>query len=201
MRSCSTTRRAFTVTAEAPVARSPLEGIAPLPGLREVPFLTQLDVRFDPGDEAAMTAATEALGQPVPTTPDMIASTDELDVLWLGPDEWLVLAAPGRGPELEERLRGKLSDGAGSVVDVSANRTSIELSGPHARDILEHGCSIDLDPRAFGPGRCAQTDLARSNVILVRRSAHPVYLILVRPSFARYLWTWLADAASEWPAG
>jgi sarcosine oxidase subunit gamma len=189
------------VTADVPAARSPLDGVAPIPGVREVPFLTQLDVRFDPTDEVAGRAVTGVLGRPVPVTPGTVASTDELDVLWLGPDEWLVVAAPGRGAELEARLREALSEGAGSVVDLSANRTAIELRGPHARDILEHGCSIDLHPRAFGPGRCAQTDLARANVILVRRSEEPVYLVLVRPSFARYLWAWLADAASEWAAG
>jgi sarcosine oxidase subunit gamma len=80
------------------------------------------------------------------------------------------------------------------VVDVSANRTTMALTGPAARDVLEGGCSIDLHPRAFGTGSCAQTLLARAGVILLATSAEPEYWILVRPSFAAYVATWLLDA-------
>jgi sarcosine oxidase subunit gamma len=80
---------------------------------------------------------------------------------------------------------------------VSANRTTIELSGPHARDILEKGMPIDLHPRSFGPGHCAQTLLARAQVIVRQVDAKPTYHVLVRGSFAPYLADWLVDAAKE----
>ena len=82
-------------------------------------------------------------------------------------------------------------------MDVSANRTTFELSAPWARDLLEKGMSIDLHPRVFGPGRCAQTLLARAQVILQQVDDKPTYHVLVRGSFAPYLAAWLADAASE----
>ena len=84
-----------------------------------------------------------------------------------------------------------------SIVDVSAARTILELSGPHARTILEHGCSIDLHPRAFTIGKCAQTNLAKAQVIL-HHTAHNVYEIYVRASFADYLARWLLDAMVEY---
>ena len=87
-----------------------------------------------------------------------------------------------------------LGDAVGSVVDVSANRTTIEVRGSAARELLAAGCSVDLHLRAFGPGRCAQTALARAAVILHQTSDEPCYLILVRPSFATYLARWLQDA-------
>jgi sarcosine oxidase subunit gamma len=33
------------------------------------------------------------------------------------------------------------------VVDLSANRTTFELTGPQGRAVLEKGCSLDLHPR------------------------------------------------------
>jgi sarcosine oxidase subunit gamma len=55
---------------------------------------------------------------------------------------------------------------------------------------------IDLHPRAFGPGRCAQTLLARANVIVHQVGDEPRYRLYARPSFVAYLAAWLNDA---WP--
>ena len=48
-------------------------------------------------------------------------------------------------------------------------------------------------PSVFPPGTCAQTLLARAQVILYRPDEH-VFRLLVRPSFADYLCAWLTDA-------
>jgi hypothetical protein len=53
------------------------------------------------------------------------------------------------------------------VCDVSAQRTTLSITGPQAADVLAHGCAIDLDPRAAPAGTCVQTNLARVGVILV----------------------------------
>ena len=151
--------------------------------LREIALERQVDLRVDPVDPAANRIG-ELLGTPLPVVPN----TGSEAVLWLGPDQWLVFGAS------EQELRAALGDTPGSVVDVSANRVVFELSGPGARDVLEQGCAIDLHPRAFGPGRCAQTTLARANVVLHQVDDVPTYRLLVRPSFAGYLRLWLRDA-------
>ncbi len=79
-------------------------------------------------------------------------------------------------------------------MDLSANRTTLELSGPGARTVLEKGCALDLHPRAFAPGRCAQTLLSKVAVVLDQLDAQPCYRLLVRGSFAQYLADWLLDA-------
>ena len=164
--------------------------------LAERAFLAQLDVRLTP-DPTAAAAVAAVIGCRPPLTPGTTASGPGAAALWLGPDEWLVVGAPETEGELSERLGGALSGGLGTVVDVSANRTVVEVSGPRARDVLEKGCSIDLHPRAFGPGRCAQTMLARAQVILERTGGEPTYRLFVRPSFSGYLAAWLMDAAME----
>jgi sarcosine oxidase subunit gamma len=162
--------------------------------LREVPYVTYLNVQLDPAGPAAGPVA-EVLGTPVPTTPNTVATAAGIRVLWLAPQEWLVAAADGAGAELAARLREALTgDDAGSVVDVSANRTTLELSGASARDVLEKGCSLDLHPRVFGPGQCAQTMVSKVNVVLDQLDEEPTYRLLVRGSFAQYLADWLLDA-------
>jgi len=159
----------------ADLRRSPLAG---RDDVRERPFLTMINVR---------TTADTLLGVALPA-PNRVATVGERAILWLGPDEYLVVAPDG------DDVAGLAGE---SVVDVSANRTTIELSGPHARDVLEKGMSIDLHPRAFGPGQCAQTLLARAQVIVRQVDDAPTYHVLVRGSFAPYLADWLADASKE----
>ena len=164
------------------IRRSPLDGVHLIDGLREVPFLAQLDVRTD----APMTS--------LPTEPNTVAGDATRAALWLGPDEWLIVGPPGN----EAQLEAEFAAAGATVVDVSANRTTLELSGPRARELLEFGCPIDLHPSVFGPGRCAQTLLARANVLIwfVSDEPEPIYRLLVRPSFAAYVAAWLADAAA-----
>lgn len=187
------------MTAGGLTARSPLEGAGLPAEVAESPFVSHLDIRADQTDGALLARLAAALGVGLPIEPNTFTETVDgsRTVLWLGPDEWLVLAPPGSAPDVESALRAALAGGEGAVVDVSANRTTLSIAGPRARAILERGCSIDLHPRVFGPGRCAQTDLARANVILFQVSAEPEYRILVRPSFAAYLAAWLADAFSD----
>jgi sarcosine oxidase subunit gamma len=78
----------------------------------------------------------------------------------------------------------------------------LELSGPFARDVLAHGCAIDLHPRVFGPGSCVQTNLAKAQVMLHQTATGPgraaTYRVFVRASYADYLARWLLDAAVEY---
>jgi sarcosine oxidase subunit gamma len=182
-------------TLDATRRRSPLDGFVFPRGLREVPFLAQVDLRADPADQAVTARLGAVVGGALPTTPNTVAGdVAGAHALWLGPDQWLVVGPPTTEGDLERRLRGALDGAHGSVVDVSANRTTLELRGPNAWTILEGGCSIDLHPRAFGRRRCAQTLLARANVIIEQLTDEPLYRIFVRPSFAIYLATWLTDA-------
>lgn len=165
--------------------------------LTEMPFLTQLTLRLG-ADTPAAEAAEQVLGVSLPTAPNTTSASDTVEVLWMGPDEWLLLASDGAGEGLREELEGVFDGHHATVVDVSAQRTVIELAGADARDVLLKGCSLDLHPRAFAPGRCAQSTLARAQVTLLVRSDEPAYWVFVRASFAEYLAEWLLDAAAEY---
>ena len=183
--------------------RSPLEhyaerlaeASAPRIRVAEVPFLTHLTVRTDP-KSAAFDRAGEVLGFGLPIAPNTVTGDQRGWALWLGPDEWLVAAAdrPGLEPALTAALK------FGAVVDVSAQRTTVELAGPAARELLTKGCSVDLHPCAFGVGQCAQTTFAKAPVILLPRSAD-AYWVFVRASFAEYFAEFVLDAMTEYQSG
>jgi len=178
--------------------------------LIELPFLSMVSLRVDPAAEVG-TRIERALGLALPSAGEVagaghgrIARPDEgRFVLWLGPDEWLVVGPASDTADLVALLSDAVGDGPGSVVDVSANRDTLVLSGPSARDLLEKGCTLDLHPRSFTVGHCAQTTLARAAVLIWPTDAEdspsgPVYRLLFRGSFAEYVADWLTDAAAEY---
>ena len=135
--------------------------------------------------ELELDAQVSIRGEPqpgFPLEPNTTATVEGKTVLWLGPNEWLVL-----GGHEQDYPR------AAAAVDVSANRVVLELSGADAVEVLAQGCSLDLHPSVFAPGSCAQTLLARAQVILVCPEERR-FLVLVRPSFTPYLRAWLEDA-------
>jgi sarcosine oxidase, subunit gamma len=168
-----------------------LAGVATATGgsvtVSEVPFLAQADLRVDP---------VEASLSPFPLPLEAGTARDEGDhaALWLGPDEWLITGPAGTGLELVAELQTRFAGTHHSVVDVSANRVTLEVGGPRVWELLSTGCSLDLDPRVWVPGACAQTLLARVPVILHERDT--ATRVFVRPSFANYLVDWLLDAAT-----
>jgi sarcosine oxidase subunit gamma len=135
--------------------------------------LAQVDVRVDPAD-----LPFEA---PVPNTATMWQGRD---VLWLGPDEWLVVGESGTERAIVHELQTALSGHHHSVVDVSANRIVFDL--PDALELLSTACGVDLDPTRWVAGMCGQTLVGHAQVILHQRDRR-TSRVFVRPSFAAYL--------------
>ncbi len=147
----------------------------------------------DPAFEEAVSAAFGV----APPAVNKAAEADGRTLAWLGPREWLALCPAAEENEAAEALRG-----AGvSHVRVGHGRALISLSGPRARDLLRTGTSLDLHPRRFAPGDCAQTRLARLAVLLIPRGEPAAVDIVLDRGFAEYLWLWLKDAAREFAVG
>ena len=163
--------------------------------IREVAFASQVNLRLD---AAALGARVRpALGCDLPVAANTWIAGDDCSVFWLGPDEWLVVAPDGRNDTLCTELRAALEGAHHSVTDLSANRTIIEIAGMDTRLALAKGCPLDVHGSAFRPPQCAQTLLAKSQVILQCVDARPVFRLFVRNSFAPYVAEWLLDAAAE----
>jgi sarcosine oxidase subunit gamma len=163
--------------------------------IRELPFVSQVNLRANLED-AGLMRRLAVLGLALPIEPNTVGTGQDRRALWMGPDEWLVVGPDGQRDSLMQLLREGLNGGLGSIVNVSANRTVLEIRGARARELLAHGIPIDLEARSFGPGRCAQTLLAKAQVIIERRD-ESAFLVYARTSFASYVADWLIKTAAE----
>jgi sarcosine oxidase, subunit gamma len=173
--------------------QSPLEGrhigTAATVSIRELPGLHTIDLRVAPGS-ATFAAVVEALGIELPAKPGYT----EGHALCLAPDWWLLVGYP----EAEQKLSSlQLQDHHFSAVDVSGQRTTIELEGSAAPEVLAHLWEQDLREKTFPVGAVSQGLMAKAPVI-VWHNAPFRYRVIVRSSFAVHLWKVVVDAAKEW---
>jgi len=162
------------------------------------PFAERIALR---ADEAAAAAIGAALGLELPKQPKTSSTAGAIKVLWLGPDEWLLIAEAGAGPETEasaglnEKLAA-LDAGPFSGVDISHRNTAITVSGDKAAATLNAGCPQDLSLAAFPVGACSRTILGKSEIVLLRE-AEDRFRVECWRSFSDYVWKYLVDAAKS----
>jgi sarcosine oxidase, subunit gamma len=164
--------------------------------------LGKLDLRGNPQDRAFMTAVGRVLDLLLPSEPCTSAGKEQIAALWLSPDQWLVTCPASEVARLTSSLREALADVHSAVTEVSDARVALRLAGPSARDVLAKGCTLDLHPRAFPVGSCAQSLLAKASALIHLLADDgergPSFDVYVARSFADYVWMWLEDAGREY---
>lgn len=132
------------------------------------------------GDAAALGAA---LGLTLPTAP-CTAVAGEKSVLWLGPDEWLLLS---RTPP--DALPEDSADGV--AFGITHRQVAWEIEGTRAIDALQTGCPLDLS--TLGTDSCTRTVFGKAEIVLWRRGAGLFHVEAWR-SFEPYVQGLLAEA-------
>ena len=165
--------------------------------LKENKHIGKMILRGSLSEKKFITSTKNHLSQQFPPSPNSFYDDTKVRVIWLGPDEWLILSDAAELDSLKDNLTRALIKSHSALVDVSDNSTIIEIKGRYSREILMKGCSLDIHPSVFQTGCSAQIDLGLANIILLKTADEPIYQIIVRASFASYLWDWLVDAAHE----
>ena len=152
-----------------------------------------LNVRCNPANEDLLSVIAEQAGVSMPLAANTVEATSRR-AYWLGPDEWLLAIAPGDTLALKATLDDALQGAHVAINDVSGGLVTYLLRGEQARELLAKGCTLDLHPDVLKKGSCAQTGLAKANVILSLSEDADGFDIIVRRSFADYVWQWLSHA-------
>ena len=155
-----------------------------------------LNLRGDPNNEAFVDTVMQVLGVPLPLVPGTCTVGGETSLYWLAPNEWLVIVGADTELEIEARLRQTLR-GHYAIVDVSGGQTLVRLSGEAVAMVLKKSSVYDFHPDHFPVGRCVQTTFAKATA-LVSKTADNSFDLVIRRSFADYLFRWIVDAASEY---
>ena len=156
-----------------------------------------LNIRGDANDSAFVELVGESCGVQLPTAANAV-NGDDSRIYWLGPDEWLLMGGVDSIDAIAETLSQKTADLHVAVNKLHGGQIAYRLAGESARQLLAKGCTLDLHPSVFGVGSCAQTALAKAAVLISPLATGQGYEIIVRRSFADYLWQWLMRAGDEY---
>ena len=150
-------------------------------------------VKGDLTDAGFQGAVTKIAGVPFPDRLEAVTGGDK-GILWMAPDEVLVLTPYPEAASNAVQLTEALSSTHSLVTNVSDARAVFVLSGIEVRDVLAKLTPADLHPTALAPGNLRRTRLAQVPVAFWLRDGQTAELICFR-SVAQYVFDILSHAA------
>ncbi|MGI9222301.1 MAG: sarcosine oxidase subunit gamma [Woeseiaceae bacterium] len=156
-----------------------------------------LNIRGDTSDVEFVEIVQKVCAATLPVTANTMNGEDP-KIYWLGPDEWLLAGNIAAISKIEVALAQQLEHKHAAVNNLSGSQVGYRLAGDAAQELLAKGCTLNLYPDVFGVDRCAQTALAKAAVLISPLATGRGYEIIVRRSFADYLWQWLLRAGRQY---
>ena len=179
--------------------RLPLDNIklpnGPRFALADSPPATRFVFR---GDEPARAACARAFDLDLPRLLGAAQVGDERAAIWLGPDEWLLIAESVDPEAMAAEFEAALETAPHSLVDVSHRQVGLDVRGVLAARALSAGCPLDLRASAFPVGMATRTVFDKAEIVLWRRE-ESAFRVEVWRSFAPYLVAALIEAAKGAP--
>jgi sarcosine oxidase subunit gamma len=163
---------------------------------REVGLLGHLTLRLNPDNKALIDTAQAVLGAPLPLSPLTSVQQGERVIRWISPDEWLISLPNAHVFALEAQFREQMN-GHYSLVNGSGGLTVFELRGARVVDMLKKSIPVDLHDAEFPVGKVVSTVFAKSGAV-VRRMGEKEFELVVRRSFADYIWLWIQSSSQEY---
>jgi sarcosine oxidase, subunit gamma len=151
------------------------------------------------GGGPAVAAGGRSFGVALPQEACRAAVGGARAALWLGPDEWLLLASTEDASDIVDAVAASLGATPHALVDISHGQIGLEIAGDGAASLLNTECPLDLDIAAFPVGMCTRTIFAKAQIILWRVSA-TVFRVACDRSFFDYVRALLAEAEREFAA-
>ena len=162
--------------------------------IKEISFLKKINLRLDPNDKNCVSSCSEILGTMLPTKSNTYSvNAINEKVIWLGPDEWLIVSDDD---DAFLKLRNEIGDLEASVTDVSENRTIIRISGKYVNVLLSKFLVLDLEKNLSTDSSCAQTLFVKVPVLLVRNRDGAIDIFANR-SYANYIYNLIVDGTKN----
>jgi sarcosine oxidase subunit gamma len=159
-----------------------------------LPPATRFSVR---GGEAAIEIIGRAFGVALPREACRAATSGDRAALWLGPDEWLLIAPDGEATRLMAVIGEALGLEPASLVEISDRQVAIEVAGEKAAEAVNAFNALDVDTQAFPVGMCTRTLFGKAEIVLWR-TAPETFRLEVWRSFAPYVQGCLGEATREY---
>ena len=162
----------------------------------EMLHLGKLNMR---ADKSVGKMIKSIIGCALPPAANKFTTAGERHVVWLGPDEFMIICEAGKDEELSSAVHASFGSRHAAVTNITDALAAFHLKGNALRQVLAKGCALDLHHKSFTAGDAAQTLLSHA-AVTVMALADDEFIVICRTSFASYLHDWILDAACEYGA-
>tara|TARA_B100001123_G_scaffold240073_1_gene268552 strand:- start:225 stop:788 length:564 start_codon:yes stop_codon:yes gene_type:complete len=164
---------------------------------QELPYVKKINLRGNSNDKNFVTSNETALETSLPNKPNTYSNNGKIKILWLGPNEWLVVdEIKKESNELLIKLQNINNKNESSVTDVSENRTVLRISGDKLFILLSKFLVLDLDKNLINKSSVCQTLFVKVPIIITLNDKN-VTDIFVNRSHANYIYKLLVDGAKN----
>lgn len=165
--------------------------------VHEIKLLGYIHLRGNAQNEDFLTAVKKATGIDLPMGACSLSAAYSITILNLSPDEWMLVCQRKQRAAIQQSLETALTGIHSQVLDNSGGYTSVWLQGKQAADALQH-CTV-YNLHALTPNKVVGTAFGKASVIIYR--LEDSFCLVLRRSFADYIWRYLTRAAAPYGFG
>jgi len=134
-----------------------------------------------------------------PVKENSSSQNEDLNLLWLSPDELMLysneIIESNDLDKLESELINSISKlNYGSVTNVTDHWVMINLKGDNVYELLANSCPFNFNSFKSNKGSVVQTIVNHIDVIIHNKNNNNLNLF-VRRSFSNHLWSWFKDSS------
>ena len=168
---------------------------------KELLHISKINIRGESKDKDFIASVGKILSTHLPTESNTRNTNNELQVMWLSPNEWLAqIYNENKFEEIFSKLKSNLNPENTAVTDVTENKTIIKISGVNLYKLLAKFMVINLDEVLKKEFSIAQTIFVKIPILIVRNhkdKEEPSIDIHINRSHTSYLYNLLVDGTQN----
>jgi len=164
--------------------------------IKERDLVGKINLRGKSADKEFMKNVGSVLDLVLPIEPNVRVSNNNINIIWLGPNEWLIETNKDETDKILTLLKSNLNQQKTAITDVSFNRTILRLKGDQVFTLLSKYLVINLEKVLKTNYSVAQTIFIKVPILLIRNNDNNETTsvdIHLNRSHAKYVYELLID--------
>ena len=166
--------------------------------IKERDLVGKINLRGKSTDKEFMKNVGSVLDLVLPIEPNVRVSNNNISIIWLSPNEWLIETPKAETKKVLTLLKSTLNPQKTAITDVSYNRTVLRLEGDSVFTLLSKYLVINLEEVLKTNYNVAQTIFIKIPILLIRNNSNNETIsidIHLNRSHAKYVYELLVDGS------
>jgi len=168
--------------------------------IEEKELVGKINLRGKSNDKEFMKNVGSVLDLLLPIEPNVKVSNNNVNIIWLSPNEWLIETHIDETQKVLTILKSALNPQKTAITDVSFNRTVLRLEGEYVYTLLSKYLVINLEEVLKTNYSVAQTIFIKIPILLIRNNTENDISsidIHLNRSHAKYVYELLIDGCKD----